>query len=50
MSAKHKRRDWDEVLFENEYFLILIYVIFLFFSALVYLVKELKEKIFPAQG
>jgi hypothetical protein len=46
MGIKHKRRSLDEVLFENEYLLVLAYLVYLFFSLSFLTLKILKNRIF----
>jgi len=46
MTTVDKRRSWDEVLFENEYFLLLSYAVYLFFTLGVYFLKSLLRKLF----
>ncbi|GEM_PF-6173743 len=46
MAVKLKKRSLDEVILENEYFLITAYLIFIFFSCIWLFLRTLKDKIF----
>lgn len=46
MSTKQKRRTLNEVLWENEYFLVMVYLASLFFGLVVLALGELRAKIF----
>jgi hypothetical protein len=45
MSAKYKRRSLDEVFWENEYLLILVYLIYALLSLSFLALRTLKDKI-----